>query len=110
VTVIPINGDSIPSRSDDRAKVRCSNAPANAVADFKESGLIARHLRFTLTGSTSRTRSIALWPEKLLRPSSHLMVTYLASIDVTLPLSAGSSLKQTRVPTFSCLDCSGVIS
>ena len=37
------------------------------------------------------------------------MVTYLASIAVTVPRSSLSPLKQTRVPTFSCLDCSGVI-
>jgi hypothetical protein len=47
VTVIPINGNFIPSRLNYRAKIAHRGSPANAIADFKMSGLIASHLNFT---------------------------------------------------------------
>ena len=43
LTVIPSNGDSAPSSSDDRAKISCWATPAYAVADSKKSGLFAGH-------------------------------------------------------------------
>jgi hypothetical protein len=43
VTVIPIDSDSTPSRPDNRAKIDCHCAPANAVADAECSGLVAGH-------------------------------------------------------------------
>ena len=45
MTVIPIDGNSTPSRSDDRAAIRETVVPANAVANFEESGLVAGHCR-----------------------------------------------------------------
>jgi hypothetical protein len=44
VSIIPINGNSTPSHSDDRAKIGGAAFPANAVADVKLSGLVAGHL------------------------------------------------------------------
>jgi hypothetical protein len=96
-----------PIRYSDGAKIGHRGSPANTVAYFEKPGLVAGHLRFTLGGSTSSIRFMSPWPVKLLWPSSHLMVTYLAPIEMTLPLSAGSPLKQMRLPTFSFLDCSG---
>ena len=42
-TVIPINGDRIPRRPDNSTKIARRGSPANAVAEFKESGLVAGH-------------------------------------------------------------------
>jgi hypothetical protein len=108
--IIPLYCYAHPIRFSDSANITGRGSPTNAVAYFEQSGLVAGHLRFTLGGSTSSTRLISLWLVKLLWPSRHFMMTYLASIEVTLPLSSGSPLKQTRVPTFNSLDCSGVIS
>jgi hypothetical protein len=41
---IIVAANSTPTRSDDRTKVRCGDAPANAVADYEGSGLVAGHL------------------------------------------------------------------
>jgi hypothetical protein len=109
LSVIPINGDFAPRRADNDPKIVGRCGPADLIAYFEKSGLLAVHLRFTLRATASSTRCIPLWPEKLLCPSCHVMVTYCASTAVTLPLSAGSPLKMTRSPTCSCLDCSGVI-
>jgi hypothetical protein len=82
--------------------------PPNAVADFEQSRLFAGHA-LNLRPWTRSTRRISLWPVKLSWPSSYLMVTYLASFAVTVPRSVFSPSKQTRVPTFSCLESSVVI-
>jgi hypothetical protein len=44
MTVVPIDGDSTPSRSDNRAKIGRTLFPANAVANFEESRLFAGHV------------------------------------------------------------------
>jgi hypothetical protein len=109
LAVVPFDSDFAPRRSDNRALIGGRCGPADLIACLEKSGLLAVHLRFTLRGPTSSTRCIPLWPEKLLCPSRHVMVTYLASTAKTLPLSAESPLKQTRSPTCSFSDCSGVI-
>jgi hypothetical protein len=43
VALIPINGDSIPRRCDNRTKIGRRGPPANAVADLKKFRLIASH-------------------------------------------------------------------
>jgi hypothetical protein len=43
VTLIPINGNATPRGCDDRAKISDAALSANAVTDFKKSGLIAGH-------------------------------------------------------------------
>jgi hypothetical protein len=58
--VIPVNGDPAPSDPDDRTKVRGSDAPANAVAYFEKSGLVAGHLALKFRSSVSAPISIAL--------------------------------------------------
>ena len=40
VPVIPFDGDSAPSRSDDGALIGGASFPANAVANFEKSGLM----------------------------------------------------------------------
>jgi hypothetical protein len=41
--VIPIDSNSAPRRANNRTKVHYRGPPANAVANFKQSGLIAGH-------------------------------------------------------------------
>jgi hypothetical protein len=65
VSVIPIDCDSAPIRPDNCALIGGACFPANSVANFEKSGLVAGHLRFALGGSTRSTRFISLWPEKL---------------------------------------------
>jgi hypothetical protein len=43
VAVVPVNGDSVPSRFDYCAKIRCRGSPANTVTYFEKSGLFAGH-------------------------------------------------------------------
>jgi hypothetical protein len=47
VFVIPINGDSTPTRSDNRAKIGGTGFPANAVTNLEKSGLCAGHSNTT---------------------------------------------------------------
>jgi hypothetical protein len=68
VPVIPINGDPAPSDTDNRAKIGRRGSPANTVAYFEKSGLVARHLRFTLGGSTSSTPVHCVVARKALVP------------------------------------------
>jgi hypothetical protein len=44
VIVVPTNSDFAPSRSGHRTKIGRALFPANAVADFESSGLLASHL------------------------------------------------------------------
>jgi hypothetical protein len=67
--IIPLYCYARPIRFSDSANITCRGSPANTVAYFEKSGLVAGHLRFILGGSTSSTRSIALWPVKLRWPS-----------------------------------------
>jgi hypothetical protein len=43
VTVIPVNSDRTPTRLDNGSKIGGASLPANAVASFEESGLVAGH-------------------------------------------------------------------
>ena len=43
VAVIPIKGDTVPSRFDYWTKIGCRGSPANTVTYFEKSGLIAGH-------------------------------------------------------------------
>jgi hypothetical protein len=43
VSIIPRDCDAAPSRSDNRALIGCAGFPANAVASFEKSGLVAGH-------------------------------------------------------------------
>jgi hypothetical protein len=45
-SIVPSNGDFTPRRSDNRTKVSCLRSPANTVAGFEASGLIASHFGF----------------------------------------------------------------
>jgi hypothetical protein len=105
---IPFDGYARPILFNDGALIGWIVLPANAVERLEKSGLVAGHLPdFRVT--TRSTRFISWWAVKLSWPSSHFMVTYLIFIAVTVPQSDLSPLKQTRAPTFSCLDCVGVI-
>jgi hypothetical protein len=46
-SIVPSNGDFTPRRSDNRTKVSCRSCPANTVAGFEDSGLIASHFVFS---------------------------------------------------------------
>jgi hypothetical protein len=45
LTIIPSDSDSVPNRFDNRAKISGAMIPANAVAYFENSGLIAGHCK-----------------------------------------------------------------
>jgi hypothetical protein len=56
VAIIPRDSDSTPSRSDNRALIGCAGFPANAVASFEKSGLVAGHL--TIQAGLRRTTDV----------------------------------------------------